>query len=178
MAGVFVEHLFAVDLMTITDGSHFAAAEHRALDDRAAGDRDGAAGNITSREGFVVIHIATAATEDVADAEVARQQVGAAGSTDLAAADVNHRHTVVDGVIFQTRQERGDFAVLVNTGEGQTTATVDGTLDGATVHGDVGVATHTTAVEVLGESGYGVITSTGSNFFTTTLSTAEDMAVP
>ena len=147
---VGIEHLLAVHLVPVTDTGHLAAAEDGAVDARITADVDLGVGYTTGQDVIIVLNITLARAEDVAHALVAAIQQGIANRiTDATATDIDGGQTVADvgaahGIVSLSCDVW--ITILIHTDEGQTATAEDGALDGATTHGDIGVATHATAV--------------------------------
>ena len=80
-----------------------------------------------------------------------------------------------EGVVCMIRHIR--FAVLVHADEGQTAAAEHRTHDGTAVHGDVGVATHTTGMDIDSEFLRFEISRINQHHVTASLTAAEHVAV-
>ena len=132
----------------IADAGHLAAAEHGAVDARAAFDCNLGVGYTACPNIVIFLGVALAAAEDVAHALVAAfQQLLAVGIADAGggAADGDGDHAVVFGIVHMaTRFSEERIAVNIHASEGQAATTEDGALDGTAVHGDADVARHAT----------------------------------
>ena len=120
------------------------------MDDGGAADVDMGIGHTAGAHTLVIVNVAAAGAEDVANTEVAGQQgVGVGVADDGIAADIDGHLAVLGGVVVAAAVDKGGVvAVLVDTGECQTTAAIDGTVEVAAADGDAVVAFYTSTVGV------------------------------
>ena len=156
---------------------HLAAAEDGAVDSGSAANGDRGVGHTSGKDIAIVVHIAASGAEDVADAVVGGQSslcfiVVGTHANDGGTADADGGETVAYRVILGIVggiHEEG--AIDIDAREGQTATAVDGALDAAAIHGDTGIASHTTAGGI--EDEFLLVVKISATFTAT-----EDIAIP
>ena len=140
----------AVIIGPVAHTCHLAATEDGAVDDGAAANVDMGVSYTAGGHTLVIVDVAAAGAEDVADAEVAGQQgVGVVAADDGVAADGDGGLAVMDGVVVAAAVDKGGVvAVHVDTGECQSATAIDGAIEVAAADINLVVALDASTVGV------------------------------